>query len=265
MGKKLFSLLLCFCACAGLALAQNMTVSGTVTSAEDGMPVIGASVFVQGTTNGVITDASGNYTLRNVPAGGTLVFSCIGFVNATRSAAQTVNVVLAPDSELLDQVVVTAQGLTRKQKAIGYSAQTMSQEQLTTTHNASLGNSLAGKVAGAQFWGQAGSTFNEGRIILRGPTSYNSRASTSLRDLPLPLCMVHVVLTVLSSSPPRKPRRAHLGLSSPTPPPLRSSTITSSSRNFMVVVHCHPLLRLRPPAILPRTGTTPRQSSPRMT
>ena len=175
MGKKLFSLLLCFCACAGLALAQNMTVSGTVTSAEDGMPVIGASVFVQGTTNGVITDASGNYTLRNVPAGGTLVFSCIGFVNATRSAAQTVNVVLAPDSELLDQVVVTAQGLTRKQKAIGYSAQTMSQEQLTTTHNASLGNSLAGKVAGAQFWGQAGSTFNEGRIILRGPTSYNSQ------------------------------------------------------------------------------------------
>ena len=147
MGKKLFSLLLCLCASVGMAVAQNMTVTGTVTSAEDGLPVIGASVFVQGTTNGAITDAS----------------------------SQTVNVVLAPDSELLDQVVVTAQGLTRKQKAIGYSAQTMSQEQLTTTHNASLGNSLAGKVAGAQFWGQAGSTFNEGRIILRGPTSYNSQ------------------------------------------------------------------------------------------
>jgi len=175
MGKKFFSMLLCLCVSVGVAFAQNMTVTGTVTSAEDGLPVIGASVFVQGTTNGVITDASGNYTLRNVPAGGTLVFSCIGFANQTKAAAQTVNVVLAPDSELLDQVVVTAQGLTRKQKAIGYSAQTMSQEELTTTHNAALGNALAGKVAGAQFWGQAGSTFNEGRIILRGPTSYNSQ------------------------------------------------------------------------------------------
>ena len=119
MGKKLFSMLLCLCVSAGMAFAQNMTVSGTVTSAEDGLPVIGASVFVQGTTNGVITDASGNYTLRNVPSNGTLVFSCIGFVNQSKAAAQTVNVVLTPDSELLDQVVVTAQGLTRKQKAIG--------------------------------------------------------------------------------------------------------------------------------------------------
>ncbi len=175
MGKKLFSILLCLCVSAGMAFAQNMTVSGTVTSAEDGLPVIGASVFVQGTTNGVITDANGHYTLRNVPANGVLVFSCIGFSNQTKAAAQTVDVVLAPDSELLDQVVVTAQGLTRKQKAIGYSAQTMASEQLTTTHNSALGNSLAGKVAGAQFWGQAGSTFNEGRIILRGPTSYNAQ------------------------------------------------------------------------------------------
>ena len=173
MSKKLFSMLLCLCVSAGMAFAQNMTVSGTVTSAEDGLPVIGASVFVQGTTNGVITDASGNYTLRNVPAGGTLVFSCIGFVNQTKAAAQTLNVVLTPDSELLDQVVVTAQGLTRKQKAIGYSAQTMSQDELTSTHSYSLGNSLAGKVAGAQAYGRGGSTFDEGKIILRGTTSYN--------------------------------------------------------------------------------------------
>ena len=101
MGKKLFSLLLCFCAFAGIAFSQNMTVSGTVTSAEDGLPVVGASVFVQGTTNGAITDASGNYVLRNVPSGGTLVFSCIGFANQTRPVAQNVNVVLAPDSEFV--------------------------------------------------------------------------------------------------------------------------------------------------------------------
>ena len=62
MGKKLFSLMLCLCASIGITFAQNMTVTGTVTSAEDGLPVIGASVFVQGTTNGVITDANGNYS-----------------------------------------------------------------------------------------------------------------------------------------------------------------------------------------------------------
>ena len=120
MGKKLFSMLLCLCASLGIAFAQNLTVTGTVTSAEDELPVVGASVFVQGTTNGVITDADGKYTLRNVPAGAQLVFSCIGFANQTKPAAQTVNVVLAPDFQLLDQVVVTAQGLKRQEKAIGY-------------------------------------------------------------------------------------------------------------------------------------------------
>ena len=120
-----------------------MTVTGTVTSAEDGLPVIGASVFVQGTTNGVITDANGNYTLRNVPAGGTLVFSCIGFANQMRPVAQNVNVVLAPDSELLDQVVVTAQGLKRQEKAIGYSTVKIDGEKLTVARQTDLGQSLA--------------------------------------------------------------------------------------------------------------------------
>jgi TonB-linked SusC/RagA family outer membrane protein len=86
-----------------------------------------------------------------------------------------VNIALEPDAEYLDEVVVTAQGLTRKQKAIGYSAQVINDEKLNITHAPALGNALAGKVAGAQFWGSAGSTFNEGRIILRGPTSYNSQ------------------------------------------------------------------------------------------
>ena len=117
MSKKLFSLLLCLCASVGMAFAQNITVTGTVTSAEDGLPVIGASVFVQGTTNGAITDAAGKYTLRNVPSGSTLVFSCIGMVNQTQAAAQVVNVVLAPDTEMLEQVVITAQGLKRQEKS----------------------------------------------------------------------------------------------------------------------------------------------------
>ena len=174
MGKKLFSILLCLCVSAGMAFAQNMTVSGTVTSAEDGLPVIGASVFVQGTTNGVVTDANGRYSLRSVPAGSTLVFSCIGFANQTKPAATTVDVVLAPDSELLDQVVVTAQGLKRKDKAIGYSTVKIDGEKLTIARQTDLGQSLAGKVAGARFYSSSGTTFDSGSIVLRGTTAYGS-------------------------------------------------------------------------------------------
>lgn len=173
MGKKMYSLLLCLCLGICTAFAQNITVKGTVTSAEDGLPVAGASVFVQGTTNGTVTDISGQYLLKNVPSGGTLIFSCIGMLDVKKTADRVVDAILSPDNELLDEVVVTAQGLTRKQKAIGYSAQTVSAKELTAVHSAELGNSLAGKVAGAQFWGAGGSTFDEGKIVLRGATSYS--------------------------------------------------------------------------------------------
>lgn len=173
MSKKMYSLLLCLCLSICTAFAQNITVKGTVTSAEDGLPVVGASVFVQGTTNGTVTDISGQYALKDVPSGSTLIFSCIGMLDVKKTADRVVDVTLSPDNELLDEVVVTAQGLTRKQKAIGYSAQTVTSKELTAVHSAELGNSLAGKVAGAQFWGAGGSTFNEGKIVLRGATSYS--------------------------------------------------------------------------------------------
>ena len=174
MSKKMFSLLLSLCLSISTVFAQNITVKGTVTSAEDGLPVVGASVFVQGTTNGTVTDVSGQYTLKNVPTGSTLIFSCIGMQDLKKTADRVVDATLSADTELLEEVVVTAQGLTRKQKAIGYSAQTVSAKELTAVHSADLGNSLAGKVAGAQFWGAGGSTFDEGKIVLRGATSYSN-------------------------------------------------------------------------------------------
>lgn len=199
MSKKMYSLLLCLCLGICTAFSQNITVKGTVTSAEEGLPVAGASVFVQGTTNGTVTDISGQYFLKNVPAGSTLIFSCIGMQDVKKTADRVVDATLSTDNELLDEVVVTAQGLTRKQKAIGYSAQTVTAKELTSVHSSDLGNSLAGKVAGAQFWGAGGSTFNEGKIILRGATSYSdaqgsepiyvvdgaivSRASVNMEDV----------------------------------------------------------------------------------
>ena len=176
--KKVKLFLACLLAVATTALyAQNITVKGTVTDASNGEPITGAAVVVQGSaTSYALTDVQGAFSI-NAPRNGVLVVSNMGYKTKSVevNGMTVVNVALEPDTEYLDEVVVTAQGLTRKQKAIGYSAQVINDEQLTITHSSSLGNSLAGKVAGAQFWGSAGSTFSEGKIILRGPTSYNNQ------------------------------------------------------------------------------------------
>ena len=176
--KKVKLFLACLLAVASTALyAQNITVRGTVSDASNGEPITGAAVVVQGSaTSYALTDVQGAYSL-SAPRNGVLVVSNMGYKTQSVevNGMTVVNIALEPDAEYLDEVVVTAQGLTRKQKAIGYSAQVLSDEKLTITHSPAVGNALAGKVAGAQFWGSGGSTFNEGRIVLRGPTSYSSQ------------------------------------------------------------------------------------------
>ena len=172
--KRALVLLACLFASLTVTFAQN-TVKGTVLDG-NGAPIVGAYVVVQGSnTLGSITDENGAFSIANAPATGTLTASCIGY--STLSVPITpspIRITLQEDAEFLDEVVVTAQGLTRKQKAIGYSAQTLNEEKLTMTHSSDMGNSLAGKVAGAQFWGAGGATFNEGSIVLRGATSFAS-------------------------------------------------------------------------------------------
>ena len=156
------------------SFAQNITVKGKVTDASTGEPLPGAAILVKGSADGAVADYDGNYSIT-VNKNATLGFTTIGFKD-TEIEVQgrtLINVALEPDNELLDEVVVTAQGLTRKQKAVGYSAQKLDSDQLTLTHSSDMGNSLAGKVAGAQFWGKGGSTFDEGYIVLRGATSYS--------------------------------------------------------------------------------------------
>ena len=176
--KKVKLFLACLLAVVSTAVyAQNITVKGTVSDASNGEPITGAAVVVQGSaTSYALTDVQGAFSI-SAPRNGVLVVSNMGYkTKSVEVNGMTVlNIQIEPDTEYLDEVVVTAQGLTRKQKAIGYSAQVINDEQLTITHSSSLGNSLAGKVAGAQFWGSAGSTFSEGKIILRGPTSYNNQ------------------------------------------------------------------------------------------
>ena len=174
--KKVKLFLACLLAIATTGLyAQNVTVKGTVSDSTTGEPLLGVTVVVQGSTTAyALTDAAGAFSL-SAPKDAVLVFSSMGYKTkgVSLDGNTTLAVTLEPDTEYLDEVVVTAQGLTRKQKAIGYSAQVLSDEKLTLTHSSDMGNSLAGKIAGAQFWGAGGATFNEGSIVLRGATSYS--------------------------------------------------------------------------------------------
>ncbi len=117
--KKMFVLVLSFLSVT--AFAQNITVKGIVKDGT-GEPIIGGSVLVKGSSNGTVTDIDGNYTLSNVPVEGVLEFSYIGMKkqDVNVKGKTVINVVLQEDTQILDEVVVTALGLKREQKALGY-------------------------------------------------------------------------------------------------------------------------------------------------
>ncbi len=111
--------LTCLLISVGLTTAQNQTVTGTVISEEDGEPVVGASVLVEGTTVGTITDIDGRFTLSNIPSSAkTLQVSYIGMVTQNVAIRPNIRVVLKSDTHLIDEVVVTAMGITREKKAL---------------------------------------------------------------------------------------------------------------------------------------------------
>ena len=111
MKRKLMLLLTCLFVGIGLVTAQITKVTGTVISEEDGLPVVGASILVKGTTVGTVTDMDGKFTLSNVPSSAkTLVVSFIGMASQEVSIKQNVSIILKSDTEMLDDVVVVAYG-----------------------------------------------------------------------------------------------------------------------------------------------------------
>lgn len=169
MEKRLFSFLACLLLSMGMAFAQTK-VSGTVVSQEDGEPIVGASVLVQGTKTGTVTDVDGHFEL-SVPSGSKLKFSYLGMKSKIVSASSDMNVILIPDDQTLNDVVVTAQGIARQKRSLGYATTKIDSKDLTSVNEGNLNNALAGKVAGARFVGGSGAKFDEGKIVLRGVTS----------------------------------------------------------------------------------------------
>jgi len=171
MMKKLTHLLLCLFLGIGLVSAQTTLVRGTIISAEDNEPIIGASILVKGTTIGTVTNIDGTFTL-NVPSSATtLIISYIGMTAQETAIAPTVRVVLQPDVQSLDEVVVTALGIRREKKALGYAVQEVGGDALAETRESNFVSTLSGKIAGVNVTGASGSMGGSSRITIRGVNS----------------------------------------------------------------------------------------------
>lgn len=133
-----------------LAYGQGFQAKGNVISSEDQLPMIGASVVLKGSTNGTITDVDGNFSISVPKPGSVLVISYVGMATQeiTVNSSKPIKVVLNPDSEVLADVVVTALGIKRSEKALGYSVQKVSGESLQKVPGVDVASSLTGKVAG---------------------------------------------------------------------------------------------------------------------
>lgn len=173
MFKKVVLTLFALAFAAVSAFAQKQ-VSGTVKSAEDGQPIIGATVYVEGTTIGTTTDENGAFTLRDIPASAQdnkIIVSCIGFEIIRVAPAAKLDVVLKSDEMLLDEVVVTALGITKTQKTLGYAATTVKGDEIAASRSTNAINTLAGKVAGMQVSGSATTAGGAQSVIIRGVSS----------------------------------------------------------------------------------------------
>lgn len=173
MKRVLLFLLVCLVQSVGLVMGQEVTmVKGTVTSADDGEPVIGASVLVKGTQIGTITDVEGQFQLTSVPV--SAKYLVVSFVGMEQKEVPIkpghISIVLKSSTQQMDEVVVTALGISREKKALGYTAQEIKSEALTQGKDNNLLNSLSGKIAGVRITNTQGDV-GSSRIVIRGETS----------------------------------------------------------------------------------------------
>lgn len=154
-------------------IAQTIQISGRITSSEDGSPLPGATVVVKGTTLGTTADFDGKYTLTVPSTATTLVFSNVGTQSQeiAINGRTTIDVVLVASSIGLDEVVVTALGIKRSEKSLGYSAAKVTSDDITATGDRSVMNALQGKIAGVNVSSASGSPGASSRVILRGVSS----------------------------------------------------------------------------------------------
>ena len=158
-------------------MMASIKVTGTVISAEDGLPVIGASVLEKGTSNGTITDFDGIYELT-VSDNAVLVFSYVGLASQeVKVTGPKHDVTLKADAIAMEEVVVTAMGVVQEKKRLNFAVQNIGGEALTENKSSNFVNSLQGKIAGVSVTNAGGSPNSGSQIIIRGISSVNSAAN----------------------------------------------------------------------------------------
>ena len=172
--KKLTFLLFCLIAGIGWISAQTVQVSGTVSSAEDGESLPGVTVFVKGTTQGTTTDVDGKYAI-SVASNATLSFSYVGMETQEIAVAgrQVINVVMQSTAQVIGEVVVTALGISREKKSLGYATQEVKSDKISMTGNSDIARSLQGKVVGVELKTSSGMPGASSQVVIRGARSFS--------------------------------------------------------------------------------------------
>ncbi|NDV43705.1 SusC/RagA family TonB-linked outer membrane protein [Flagellimonas sediminis] len=167
----LLTLLLAFV--VHISFAQDKTITGTVTDAH-GLPLPGVNIVVEGTTTGTQTDFDGNYAI-SASAGQTLLFTYIGQKPSTRvvGAASVINVQMVEDTQALEEVVVTAQGIKREKKALGYAVSSVGEEDLEQRADGDVARVLSGKASGVNITAAGGMAGSGTNVVIRGLSSFS--------------------------------------------------------------------------------------------
>lgn len=171
--KKYLLIICCLCTYM-LAFAQQRTVTGTVVD-DLGQPLIGVSIFEKGTTNGVITDMDGNFSLKLTSENPTLVFSYIGYKTQEVSVGgkTTLNVTMSEDAEQLDEVVVVGYGVQKK-SSMTASVSSVSSKEIVKTMSSNVASTLQGRMPGVDIVQQAGVAGADVNILVRGAASFGA-------------------------------------------------------------------------------------------
>ena len=175
MRKKLLVSFIAIFVMMGSVFAQTRTLTGTVTSSEDGSTLPGVTVLVKETRTASITDADGMYRITVGPEAKTLAFRFLGMLTQEVAIGNqsTISVTLEPDVTNIEEVVVTALGITRQEKALGYAISKVDSKEITKVNSTNFGSALYGKAAGVSIRTAPGGATSAVDIKIRGTNSIN--------------------------------------------------------------------------------------------
>ena len=183
MTKRIFTTLWVLCLTCKLGFGQDMVLSGTVKDVQ-GSPMPGVAVLIKGTTQGVVTQNDGTYSLSMGQADkdAVLVFSFLGFKTQELkwNGKTVIDVTLEEERQELEGVVVTALGIKREEKGLGYSTQTVTEKMMSDATPTNWASALVGKVAGANILSTSSGPISSARITLRGDASLNIDGNNAL-------------------------------------------------------------------------------------